>query len=84
MPTLLPPRQPARPPKAEYDFSPLLVLFAAALAIALVSLEAEMLGGPRTRSATPLLSKGQVRRMNAFHRENQAVYAIITHRGRPD
>jgi hypothetical protein len=62
MPTLLPHRRPA--PKAEYDFSPLLVLFAAALALALVSLEAEMLGGPQARSGTPLPSKGQVRLMN--------------------
>jgi hypothetical protein len=43
MPTLLPHRDPA-PPK-QSDFSPVLVLIAAALAIALIWVEAQMLGG---------------------------------------
>ena len=58
MPTLLPSRSPA--PQAEYDFSPVLTVVAAALALALVSLEAQILDGTDGVSGTPPSSKSRI------------------------
>ena len=55
MPTFLPSRRPAA--KAEYEFSPVLTVVAAALDLALVSMEAQMLGGSEGASGTLLPSK---------------------------
>ena len=58
MPTLLPSRSPT--PKPEYDFSPVLTVVAAALAVALVSLEAHILDGNDGVSGTLPSSKSHI------------------------
>lgn len=58
MPTLLPTRSPTR--NAGYDFSPALALVAAALALALVSLEAQILDGNEGGSGTLPFSNSHI------------------------
>lgn len=53
MPTLLPPRRPAPQPK--YEFSPVLVALAAALAVALILSEANMVSGSSRLPSPSLL-----------------------------
>jgi hypothetical protein len=67
MPTLLPSRSPT--PKPEYDFSPVLTLVAAALALALVSLEAQILDGNEGISGALSSSKSHV--VSRLHDQDQ-------------